>query len=225
MSDSWTERLSEYIDDELSPRERNALETHLAGCQECGVLVDALRAVVARAADLPAEEPATDLWTAIRARIGGDVRVLPLNPPAAADRARRFAFSIPQLAAAAAIVAFLSGGAVWLSVRNGPAEPAFVVNDSPLPAAESAVQFAATPYDVAIDQLERELAAARERLDPATIAVIERNLNVIDAAIVEARRALVGDPANPYLNRHLDNTLMTKIEVLRRVTSIGRGRT
>jgi anti-sigma factor RsiW len=225
MSDSWTERLSEYIDDELSPRERNALETHLAGCQECGGLVDALRAVVARAADLPAEEPATDLWTAIRARIGGDVRVLPLNPPAAADRARRFAFSIPQLAAAAAIVAFLSGGAVWLAVRNGPGEPAFVVNDSPLPAAESAVQFAATPYDVAIDQLERELAAARERLDPATIAVIERNLNVIDAAIVEARRALVGDPANPYLNRHLDNTLMTKIEVLRRVTSIGRGRT
>jgi anti-sigma factor RsiW len=225
MSDSWTERLSEYIDDELSPRERNALETHLAGCQECGGLVDALRAVVARAADLPAEEPATDLWTAIRARIGGDVRVLPLNPPAAADRARRFAFSIPQLAAAAAIVAFLSGGAVWLAVRNGPGEPAFVVNDSPLPAAESAVQFAATPYDVAIDQLERELAAARERLDPATIAVIEHNLNVIDAAIVEARRALVGDPANPYLNRHLDNTLMTKIEVLRRVTSIGRGRT
>ena len=36
MSDVWTDRLSEYLDDELPPGERAALEGHLAQCAEPG---------------------------------------------------------------------------------------------------------------------------------------------------------------------------------------------
>jgi anti-sigma factor RsiW len=228
MSDHWTDRLSDYIDDELPPHDRAALEAHLSGCDDCRTLVADLRAVVARAAALAPAEPSTDLWPAIRDRIGGDVRVIPLAKPAPV-RARRLTLSIPHLAAAAAIVAFLSGGAVWLALR-GPttqAEPAFAVDVVAGEGAPSTtVSFAGTrEYDAAIAQLERDLADARARLDPATVAVVEHNLDVIDSAIAEARSALADDPANPYLNRHLDNTLMTKIEVLRRVTGLGRGRT
>jgi anti-sigma factor RsiW len=228
MTDPWTDRLSAYIDGELATRERDELEAHLAGCGDCRAIVADLRAVVAQAASLPAREPAADLWPAIRDRIGGDVRVIPLTQARPASRDRRLAVSIPQLAAAAAIVAFLSGGAVWLALRAGPTEQAFAVDADLTMSGEpaAAVSFAGTrEFDAAIAQLESQLDEARAQLDPSTVAIVEHNLDVIDAAIAEARRALADDPANPYLNRHLDNTLMTKIEVLRRATGIGRGRT
>ena len=32
MSDNWTARLSEYLDETLAPAERHALAAHLSGC-------------------------------------------------------------------------------------------------------------------------------------------------------------------------------------------------
>src|SRR5438445_400088 len=49
MSDTWTERLSEYIDSTLAEAERGALEAHLAGCAACRTTLDELRRVVASA--------------------------------------------------------------------------------------------------------------------------------------------------------------------------------
>src|SRR5690606_770393 len=228
MSDQWTDRLSAYLDGELDEAERRRLEAHLADCDECRPILADLREIVARAAALEATPPARDLWPGIRERLSG-VRVLPIAGAVAAaeDRRRRFAFSLPQLAAAAAVVAFLSGGSVWLALRaSAPEEEAFAVAPFDTDSAPAAADtHFASDYVFTIQQLERQLADARAQLDPATVAVIEHNLDVIDAAIAEARRALAEDPANPYLNRHLDNTLMKKIEVLRRVTTIGRGRT
>jgi len=228
MSDQWTDRLSAYLDGELDEAERRRLEAHLADCDECRSILADLREIVARAAALEATPPARDLWPGIRERLSG-VRVLPIAGAVAAaeDRRRRFAFSLPQLAAAAAVVAFLSGGSVWLALRaSAPEEEAFAVAPFDTDSAPAAADtHFASDYVFTIQQLERQLADARAQLDPATVAVIEHNLDVIDAAIAEARRALAEDPANPYLNRHLDNTLMKKIEVLRRVTTIGRGRT
>ena len=43
MSDVWTDRLSEYLDDELPPRERAELERHLLGCAECSGTLAELR--------------------------------------------------------------------------------------------------------------------------------------------------------------------------------------
>ncbi|MGH7566093.1 MAG: anti-sigma factor family protein, partial [Gemmatimonadota bacterium] len=41
-----TEKLSEYIDDELPAGERAEIEAHLAGCLDCARIVEDLRAVV-----------------------------------------------------------------------------------------------------------------------------------------------------------------------------------
>src|SRR2546430_8462046 len=65
MSDTWMERLSEYIDGTLAETERGALEAHLAGCAACRTALDELRRVVARARALDDRPPATDLWPAI----------------------------------------------------------------------------------------------------------------------------------------------------------------
>ena len=65
MTDQWNDRLSEYIDDELTPAERSGLEAHLSTCRECADTLDELREVVTRAGALTPRPPAADLWPGI----------------------------------------------------------------------------------------------------------------------------------------------------------------
>ena len=44
----WTDRLSDYLDGELPPAERNSLEAHLETCAECARVLEELRTVVSR---------------------------------------------------------------------------------------------------------------------------------------------------------------------------------
>jgi len=212
------ERLSDYIDGALDATQVAALEAHLAACETCRSTLEALHRVVEAAAALEDHEPATDLFPGIIERIRH-------------DRRHRFSFTLPQLAAAAIAIMSLSGGFVWLAMR--PESPAPGVAEAPAGGATSPTDAAATGpeavaamfvaetqlgYDAAIERLEASLAARRDRLDPATIAIIEHNLAIIDTAIAEAKAALDDDPANPYLYRHLDNTLNQKVELLRRAS-------
>jgi hypothetical protein len=203
MQDDWTDRLSDYLDDELTPPERAALEAHLAGCARCSETLAELREVVARAATLPARPPAADSWPAIDAR---------LVPPA-----RRFSFTMPQLVAAGLALMVMSGSAVWVLQHGGRA------TDLPRVAATSELEPSARPaalgdphYDDAVADLEQALDAGRAQLDPDTIKILERNLEAIDAAIDQSRRALATDPANVYLHNHLAETRQLKLALLRR---------
>jgi hypothetical protein len=80
--------------------------------------------------------------------------------------------------------------------------------------------FADEQFNTAVSDLERILREERDRLDPRTVLVIERNLRAIDAAIREARMALDDDPANPYLNSHLADARRRKLELLRHATTL-----
>jgi len=75
-------------------------------------------------------------------------------------------------------------------------------------------------YDSAVDDLERTLDRGRDRLDPETIRLLEQNLEAIDKAIDQCRRALDADPANTYLNNHLAATRQRKLALLRRATAL-----
>ena len=70
-------------------------------------------------------------------------------------------------------------------------------------------------YDSEINTLNDALEARRGQLNPATVAVIEQNLRVIDNAIEQSRAALARDPANTLLNDQLDRTLAKKTGLLR----------
>lgn len=66
-----------------------------------------------------------------------------------------------------------------------------------------------------IIRLRTLLGERRTQLDPGTVAVIDRNMIVIDRAIQECRAALAADPASKFLNQQLNDALESKIELLR----------
>lgn len=72
-------------------------------------------------------------------------------------------------------------------------------------------------YDQQIAALHQILQQRRVRLDPTTVAIVEKNLRLIDAAIAESKAALAKDPANAFLAQQLDQSLGTKLELLRTV--------
>jgi len=214
MSDNWTARLSEYLDETLPPAERHALAAHLSGCVECTATLAELRRVVAQAQALEDRPPRADLWPAIAKRIGAG-QVVSLEP-----RRRRLSFTVPQLLAAGIALAVFSAGGAWLALHGRrPAGPVFVAGTAAPPVWLSAMK---PNYDRTVTELEGALDEGRRsgRLDSATVRVLERSLATIDTAIAQASRALAQDPGNLYLNHHLAETMRRKLDLLRQASGI-----
>lgn len=217
MTDPWTDRLSEYVDGDLGAEERRALEAHLSGCDACAGVVTELRAVVAAAGGLADRDPAVDLWPGIARQLSEMPGVASL--PLRRRTHRRATFSVPQLAAAGLALALVSSGILWNALRGGGdvAPPAV---DLPAVTVRPAATEPAAAYGAAIDDLEAVLAQHRERLDTATVRVLEESLAIIDRAIGEAEAALAADPASRYLNGHLATTMQRKLALLKQAASL-----
>ena len=212
MTDPWTDKLSDYLDDDLSAADRRAVEAHLATCAACAAVVADLKRVAARARQLPDAPPRHDLWAGIEARITAAPRV---RRPAPMIR-RRVLLSVPQLAAAAALLVAVGAGAVWQLAPRGAA-PA-----DPLAGALSApeVRTVGTTYDQAVVRLEDILRERRDQLDPRTVRVLEESMLTINRAILRAESALETDPSDPYLRQHLAETMQRKLDLLRQAAAL-----
>jgi len=218
MDEHLGERLSAYVDGDLAGGALAGAEAHLAVCEECRAAVQGLRRVVGLARALDDRPPARDLWPDIAERIGAAARpdVIPL-----ATRRRRFAFSVPQLAAAGLALSLVSAGGALTAVRFLTPPVASIAAADPNVAARNVADPAAS-YDVAIQELEGLLSARRGDLDSTTVLAVEGSLRVIDLAIAQARAAVARDPNNLYLNDHLRITLDRKLDVLRRAAMFPR---
>ena len=190
-------KLNEDVDGTLAARVRATVEAHLADCAGCQAAIVELRALLTAAAALPKSiPPQRNLWTAIETRI-----------------VQRATWNVQRrwwrgaLAAAAVFVIALGLYRLFRVPRSD-----FRVGEGQGWAAVQA------EFDRASDELELTLATERERLRPETVALLERNLAVIDAAIAESRAALARDPANGELRRFFAAASRQKVELLRWVT-------
>jgi hypothetical protein len=68
--------------------------------------------------------------------------------------------------------------------------------------------------------LQAIVSQRKSRLDSSTVVVIERNLQIIDAAIEQSRAALAKDPASMLLSQQLSHALDKKVELLRTVAML-----
>lgn len=240
----WTERLSDYLDDALTPEERTACDAHLAACASCRQTANELRTLIAAAQVEAMAEPPHDLWPGIAARISprerehrvvafasGAERALDARRMVRDDTVRRVSFTLPQLALAASLLVAVSSAVAYVAAGRGVPAPGAIetpiVAQAEQPFAVVAdverANLADAAYDEAIGDLEAMLVTMRDELDPRTVRVIERNLATIDQAIREARQALDADPANTFLNSHLIDARRKKLELLRRATMIAAG--
>jgi anti-sigma factor RsiW len=70
-------------------------------------------------------------------------------------------------------------------------------------------------YGREIEMLQNIVKQRQTQLDSSTVAVIQKNLEIIDTAIAQSRAALARDPASRMLNQQLTHALDKKVELLR----------
>lgn len=172
------------------------------------------------------EMPTRDLWSGISARI----ETMPVTATAPVQKTGRISFTLPQLAFAASLLIAVASGLTWMVARPQTTAPGTAADEPVIqaygaPEDETGGQivpanFADAQFNAAVTDLEQILRSDRDRLDPRTVLIIERNLKAIDAAINEARMALNDDPANPYLNSHLADARRRKLDLLRHATTL-----
>lgn len=221
-ADPWEDRLSDYLDDELSPGERRKLEAHLRVCGGCAVLLEELRGVVARAAACDRESaPSRELWTGIAPRLAprGNTRAREKTSPGPGFAPWRF----PALAAAALVVLAVVASLLWQAGTLRPSVPqvteraATTRPDQP-PAAAKLLEPSREYYDT-VAHLRREVEMHLTH-DPRVVEVLDENLAAIDAAIAGYRDALAADPGDAALARRLEQARERKVAVLRQAAAL-----
>ena len=181
-------RLDDYLDRTLSEQEREAMTAHLSSCTACSAELEELRTLLPEAI-----EPGRDLWEGIEPRLrrGRGISVRPSHRP------------WWMLAAAAVILMGISSAVTvaWLR-RNQPTLRGVVALQS--------------DYAHATLELVRQVEDAERSLSPVTLAVIQRNLGIIDAAIRESEAALAKDPGNQGLEQMVLARYEQRLDLLRR---------
>jgi hypothetical protein len=101
---------------------------------------------------------------------------------------------------------------------TGNVESRSVAAATPAPARSSETQVVLTAlvadYDREIARLRTLIEQRRNQLDPTTVAVIDKNIQIIDAAIADSKKAIARDPASRFLIESLNQSLQAKVELM-----------
>lgn len=185
MSAHVLEQLSGYLDDELVPADRSAIESHLRECAACAKQLEELAAVDSLARALPAEAP-EGYFTDFAARVRGRVEVKP---------ARRAPARLPAwvLAAAAAVALGVTVPALVRRQDLAPPAPALEVRD-----AMRVEPSAAAPTDGPAEA-ERPLAAPEAPAPPPPVEEAKSQKRLQAPPAPRAKAAL---PQEEYAEPH-----------------------
>jgi hypothetical protein len=225
------------LEGELGAAERAAVDRHAATCARCSALLSDVHDIVRDTAQLPALTPSRDLWPEIEARIQPKVVPLPAGRAESGARVKQLStrWTPARLTAAAAALVISTAGVTYVATTRADASHttfAAAPSEQSSPAGSQGASSAVRPgvavrtasalsseqlYDQEIAHLQTIVRERSSLLDTATIAVIQRNLTIIDSAIAQSRAALAADPNSRFLNDQLNSVLDQKVELLRTV--------
>ncbi len=230
----YSSLLGRELEGDLSPDERVRADAHLRACAHCAATRVDLLDIAAAAAALPVLSPSRDLWEGIAARIEAPVIALGTTGE---HRVPRRGQALRLAAAAAALVTITAGSTYVLTrnaLREGPGASVVTADSSSGTAGlagrvdtrlvgDEQTTAGSAAFDREVVRLRSLLEQRRPDLDSVTVALLERNLQIIDRAIAESRAALTLDPGSALLNRQLQNALGKKVQVLRTAALLPRG--
>jgi anti-sigma-K factor RskA len=216
--------LDDYITGELTEDARGPVADHIAACAICDAEVESLKAILARAADLPRSvDPPPEAWLNIRAAIERDKEAVAANR----GTSERFWRRPYVLAAAVVLAAVLSSGGTVLYLNSRSADSSRVTasntGSGATPATFVAFTIEENTYLRNVAVLQDLLDQQEASLAPETVAQLKASLRTIDEAILEARSALARDPANKMLIEMLSGTYRQKMDLMRRTAEMTRG--
>ncbi|HMH85244.1 MAG TPA: hypothetical protein VK529_04810 [Gemmatimonadaceae bacterium] len=215
--------LDDYVTGELTEDARGPVADHIAACAICDAEVESLKAILARAADLPRSvDPPPEAWLNIRAAIERDKEAVAANR----GTSEKFWRRPYMLAAAVVLAAVLSSGgtALYLNSRADSSRvTASNTGSGATPATFVAFTIEENTYLRNVAVLQDLLDQQEASLAPETVAQLKASLRTIDEAILEARSALARDPANKMLIEMLSGTYRQKMDLMRRTAEMTRG--
>ena len=221
--------IHELVDGTLGPIRRAELELHLESCDRCRALAADLQEIVRTAKSLDEITPPARVWTSLSAQLRAERG---MTPPASTLVRHR---SVALLAIAAALV--LAVGASLFLLRTSPVPPAASSTASTAPEPATAQSPAPAPGNAAPDdpvqsvvielaatekQFQRlvEASEASNSVDQKTAAAMQKNLQVMNEAINETRKALDADPQNAPARASLYEVLKQKIQFLQETIAL-----
>jgi hypothetical protein len=185
-----------------------------------------LRDLQRQTADLPREVvPPAAAWARIKAQIDMESEFRTMTRA----RRERAIWQRPAFLAAAAVI-LVAGASLSTALVLGrrmiamPEQTVVAIPAGPQSNPATLAEFAAveTDYIGTANRLSAMIENGDTELSPETVAKLRESLRIIDAAIVEARRALAADPANKALIEMLSTSYNQKIDLLKRTSDMGR---
>jgi hypothetical protein len=220
------ELLSDFLDGTLSSGGRAQLSRHLEECVNCVAVRDELSAILATAHEsreqlvAPPDERA--MWLRIRSEIEADAHATARAASATTGEgfwarlgARRWAFSLPQLATVTA------GVAVAVALVTAFGMRALLTRQGNDPSPRVARHQLQNPNDaVMIDYLKQRVEQRRTRWNPRMRETFDQNMTVIDETVNEMMKELDERPHDAVSEETLNAAMRDKIELLKEFSEL-----
>lgn len=225
----YSEPIHALVDGALGAIRRAELQRHLETCEACAAFARDLQAIRDAAAGLEPVEPPARVWLQLAGRLRQEGLTAAPSP-----KSRHYGV-MAAIAASILLAVGVSLG-LWLPRLRAPAAPASgaatsapqgggnASADATVEGVEAEFRLAEQHYQNAIAKLEQAARigqtddAARgggqSDMDPQTAAMLQRNLQVIDAAIAESRTAVRQQPQSAAARDSLFDALRQKVALL-----------
>jgi len=212
--------ISDYIDDNLDAKDRLLIESHLDVCPDCQQLLKDFQGITEKAKGLEEISPSPQLWPKIKAKLESEPQeVITLLPQRRKWLASLFYQPHLKYALGSALMLLLIIGVVtlglWFSRGKG-----VVGKDDMNGYTFAKLKEAERHYQLAIKALEEAVLAQEGEVDPLTVAVFRKNLEIINSSIISCQQALQEEPDDIETRNYLLVAYMEKVDLLNEMMNL-----
>jgi len=212
--------ISEYADNNLRAKQRLLLERHLEDCLDCQQLLKDFQGIAEKAKNLDKLTPSPQSWLKIKAKLETEPPEV-LTLPLPKKEWFKSLFYQPQLkyVLSSALVLLLIIGVVtlglWFSRGKG-----VVGKDDMNGYTYAKLKEAERHYQLAIKALEEAVLAQQGEVDPLTVAVFRKNLEIINSSIISCQQALQEEADDIETRNYLLVAYTEKVDLLNEMMNL-----